>query len=908
MNSVQPADSAIPQTRTPSSDGDLGDRSLSRSPQPYHRRSASLVGSEQNASSIGLPGDGPSASIPPSSCESGTEADDERGKGFLKGLPAPPLRARKGLRGGTPIDRTPGISPLPTPPILKSEQWTFPVQQPTSFTTTPSEKDLEQIRAREKYIRRKRAEIIRRIVEVFLLLVIGLVTARPHGIWARFLLWWSEIRSHFLVTTCLYIIYPFRQTYALYRNRNGVLLSLQQGFRIPSRFDAGPLLYPVFLPLIVSISLLSRSSNWLLANSILGLASLPENVIPRLDTGPRFNVLHWFTTLVPLMISQNSDKGLPPRIPYALKLSGGPSLTAEDLTLLYPLQFLTTRTVYFLTTTSLDPAELQLLSAALINLLLFAITPQAEILKALLWVGGIALFITCRRALGWEVALARVPSWRFRRSTKGARSTPSKVRGFDAAVCKKLVSFGKMHKPPDSSASEEDDEKSVLRVSRGTRLSKLRIDHRHQANGAAHRGEPASAVDRRLNSWSADGGRDPNFSLTGRRRHTFSIESPSSSHKPRTTPGGRPRRALSPDTFTFLTFTEAQARVRKWLYAIYTYIMVCFIILAPIRGYVSRHALSGKEPFGWALGYLLGDNPQFRFWTVSAHLERWICLPDRLKEPPLSGSSGWVDSLRQNSVGAANTRLAMCVYCAVVLVTGIATVLGLTSVVEVDTRRKVFHGIMVAMLLPTVFVDPCFVALALTLILAIFLLLDLFRASQLPPISRPLTHFLAPYVDGRDHRGPVIISHIFLLIGCAVPLWLSLAGAPRSGLGPWMGWDVGERDVSMVSGVICVGMGDAAASLIGRRYGRHKWLWSGGKSLEGSVAFTVAVTVGLVFSRAWLLIGGWAKVGTDPWVTVMTKVLAAAAGASLTEAVLTSCNDNVVPPVALWLLVRGLGI
>jgi dolichol kinase len=111
----------------------------------------------------------------------------------------------------------------------------------------------------------------------------------------------------------------------------------------------------------------------------------------------------------------------------------------------------------------------------------------------------------------------------------------------------------------------------------------------------------------------------------------------------------------------------------------------------------------------------------------------------------------------------------------------------------------------------------------------------------------------------------------------------------------------------MVSGVICVGMGDAAASLVGRRYGRHKWLWCGGKSLEGSLAFAVAVTVGLVFSHAWLLIGGWAKAGTDSWMKVTTKALTAAVGASLTEAVLTSCNDNVVPPVALWLLVRGLG-
>ena len=903
MNSTQTTDVATPEARTLS---DWDGHGLSRSPHPYHRRSVDLVAAETITRSIKNRRDGQSLSTSQSSCDSGTEADDERGKGFLKELPAPPLRARKGLRGGTPIDRTPGISPSPTPPIFKSEKWTFPIQQSTSVLPSPGEKDLELKKARDKYTKRKRAEIIRRTVEAFLLLVIGLVTGKCHDISSRLLPWRSEICSHFVVTSFLYLIYPFRQVYNSYRNGNGLPESLQRGFRIPSKFDPGPLLYPVFLPLTISISLLSRSSNWLLANSILGLSSLPQYILPQPDASQRFSVFHWSVTLVPLIISQNSDRDRPPRIPFALKLSRGPSLTAEDLTMLYPLHFMTTRSIYFLTTTSLDPAELQLLSAALTNVLLFASTPQSEILKALIWLGGIFLFVTCQRVLSWEVALARVPSWRFRRSTRQNPSTKPKARGFDAAMCKKLADLGNPHIRRDSSESDHE-ERAAVRFGRGNHLPHLRINLKHQANGAARRGEPVSAIEPPVNAWAADSSHNPNVNVTSQRRHTFSIDRPSGSNQPRTTSGGRPRRSLSPDTSTFLTFTEAQAQVRKWFYAIYTYIMVCLIILGPIRRYISKHALLGHEPFGWALGYLFGDIPQFRFWAISANLDRWIPLPERLQDLSDASPFGWVDELRQHKLGAANTRLVLCGYCVTVLTVGITTVLRLTSVVEVDTRRKVFHGIMVAMLLPSVFVDPCFVALALLLILAIFLLLDLFRASQLPPISRPLTNFLAPYVDGRDHRGPVIISHIFLLIGCAIPLWLSLAGAPRSGAGPWVGWDVNERDVSMVSGVICVGMGDAAASLVGRRYGRHKWLWSGGKSLEGSLAFAVAVTVGLVFSHAWLLIGGWAKAGTDSWMKVTTKALTAAVGASLTEAVLTSCNDNVVPPVALWLLVRGLG-
>ena len=906
MNSTQSADRAIPYIQASLDNDGQGERTFSRSPQPYHRRSASLVASENNTRSIRPTGGGASASISPSPCDSGTEADDERGRGFLKGLPAPPLRARKGLKGGTPVDRTPGLSPLPTPPLLKSDRWTFPIQRSTSIVAKPTEKDVELKKAREKYTKRKRAEIIRRTVEAFLLLLIGIVTGKRHDISSRLLAWWCEICSQFAVTTLLYLGYPLRRTYQLYRNGNDLPQSVQQGFRIPSRFDPGPLLYPVFLPLIVSISLLSRSSNWLLANSILGLSSIPEDIVPHPET-QRFNFIHWFITLVPLIVSQNSDNEMTPRVPFALKLSGGLSLTAEDLTMLYPLQFMTTRTVYFLTTTSLDPAELQLLSAALINLLLFSMTPQPQILKALIWLGGLALFATCQKALSWEVALARVPSWRFRRGTRRNISTMTKVSRIDAAICERLVGFGNRHKNHESSESEEN-EKPTIGSGRGNRIPKLRIDLKHQANGAFRRDEPASAVDPPASHWTEAGSHEPSVNFAGQRRHTFSVNGPTSASQPRTTSGGRPKRALSPDSSTFLTLSEAQAQVRKWSYAVFTYVMISLIILVPIRRYVSTHALSGNDPFGWALGFLLGDIPQFRFWTVSANLEGWIRLPERLPDLQDNSPFGWVDRLRQYRLGAANTRLVLCGYCVVVLLVGIATVLRLSSVVEVDTRRKVFHGIMVAMLLPSVFVDPCFVALALMLILAIFLLLDLFRASQLPPVSRPLTNFLAPYVDGRDHRGPVIISHIFLLIGCAIPVWLSLAGAPRSGAGPWAGWEVSERDVSMVSGVICVGMGDAAASLIGRRYGRHKWLWSGGKSLEGSLAFAVAVTVGLVFSQAWLLMGGWAKAGTNSWMKVIVKALTAAAGASLTEAVLTSCNDNVVPPVALWLLVRGLDI
>ncbi|KAJ5733250.1 hypothetical protein N7533_013697 [Penicillium manginii] len=810
----------IVRSITPVSSDQITDnlRQFTRSPHPYHRSRNPISRTPSEQGDLLRPPSYSKSSRTPS--DSGTEADDES-TGILRGLPAPPPRPRKGLRSGVNgvLD---GDAWLP-----HLQPWPSIVRQVSRGSRRSSEEDAEEEALETQRLKQqRRVEVLRRLMETVLLLSVGVVVLLPKDTRSLAWAWKKELFTYFLLIIALYGSYPSLLRIST-RRRWHAWSSKRAFFSIPTSFDPAPLLYPPLIPIFVALSLTNHRPALVMPNIILGLASLPAPVIPLHGWSNGLSIPHWIVAVIPVLVSEHFS--LDNTTPKPLILRGH---EAEMLLLLFPLHQALIPTLDFLLTTSLLPAELQLLTTALINLYLFAASPQAEILKALLWLGGMCIFVSCRHILRWEIILARIPSWKFRRSLRDSQSPRKLLNLMDHRLCQRLSGTGFSDEP----SSDSDGPGSVRRL----RKVKTTRDAREPTSPLR---VPSSAIDNISVEEAFE-----RHGRTGRaRRHTIStFEDVIQEERVRTTPGGRRKKLMGPGLTSFLSLTAAQAQVRKWLYASYVYVISMAIIMGPIRKYVAERALQGQDPFGWAIGYLLGNISNVRFWVLMLNLEYWIQLPPRPEATMETASCwlGWVEHLRQTTFGPANTRLLLMAYCLCVIVLGLAVVFQLSAVAEVDTRRKVFHGMMVLMFLPTVFVDPAFCALALVLVLSIFLLLDLFRASQLPPISRPLTYFLAPYVDGRDHRGPVIVSHVFLLIGCSIPLWLSLADLTRAGEGVWVGWEVPTRDVSMVSGVICVGMGDAAASLVGRRYGRLKWFWGGGKSLEGSVAFAVAVSGG----------------------------------------------------------------
>ncbi|KAH6840912.1 hypothetical protein B0I37DRAFT_438397 [Chaetomium sp. MPI-CAGE-AT-0009] len=922
-------------------------RLLSRSPHPYHRLNTELLEPSGRIrdprttahDSDNIAGDSdaaPSRPFPafardsPLTSESGTEADDEH---FLKGLPAPRARLHKGLRGrNEPISGT--STPLLSPSIWEEEG------RKTHSGSGQGGYEREKRGAAERVRRRK--ELIRRATEVLLLVWQGGMVASNSEAQSFIHLYRKEFLAVGGVFCGLVAAYPLRLVSWAYRQGKPQKLV---PIRVPASFDPAPVLYPPVVPVLVSLLIAENVKGAVLPSLVLSICALPRPLIPGARYWETFSCTHWLLSCIPFTLNS--------LIPTAQAFQED-DVSREVLVLLYPLHQTLCLVLHHLTTTSLLVSELQLLSAALIGLLLLASSPQAVILKAVLWGGGLGLAVFCGQVIQWGILLARVPKWRFRRATPSARSESGyqllwQLLPFRRRRSGSRASHGSIASDTDHSIDEYLDGAPSTPPKKSRQADSV-------SDAELIPATPAGLT--RVQSDSVE-----LLQQSPIRRHTLPATGKLLARpKVTTTPSGRRKRAASTNVRALFSLTQTQATIRKWLYAGYVYLCILLVIFVGIRPYVQHYALSGHEPVGWALGYLFGDIPQFRFQVVKANLEHWIPLPALLSStstnpnthsPPThcTPGDGWVQHTRLSALGAANTRLFLSGYFLLTILTGLAIVFRLSPVYEVDTRRKVFHFMMVAMFLPTLYVDPCYAALALALVLAVFLLLDLLRASQLPPLSRPLARFLTPYVDGRDLRGPVVISHIFLLIGCAIPAWLSLASLPRvaaapapsvEGAGPAAvavaGWEVPAREVGMVSGVVCVGLGDAAASLVGRRWGHRKWLWGGGKSVEGSAAFAGAVFVGLMGAALWLRVGGWAvaaaaasgvggggQAGSGsgmeslmsvldwavlwPWLRVeVPKTVACASLASLTEAVLTGGNDNVVVPVVLWGCVKSLGV
>jgi dolichol kinase len=155
---------------------------------------------------------------------------------------------------------------------------------------------------------------------------------------------------------------------------------------------------------------------------------------------------------------------------------------------------------------------------------------------------------------------------------------------------------------------------------------------------------------------------------------------------------------------------------------------------------------------------------------------------------------------------------------------------------SVVVTRKWFHLIAVILFGPVTWQFPQLMSLSYAIAFCVLVVLETLRGDT--PL---LQSFYTAFIDDRKDDGEqIIVSHIFLIIGCAAPLWVSEVLSNRISSPSSSSLLVAEF------GVLCIGVGDAMGAVIGKSMGKHKW-GKNNRTLEGSLAMWLSMIIVGIF-------------------------------------------------------------
>ncbi|CAL1404192.1 unnamed protein product [Linum trigynum] len=196
-------------------------------------------------------------------------------------------------------------------------------------------------------------------------------------------------------------------------------------------------------------------------------------------------------------------------------------------------------------------------------------------------------------------------------------------------------------------------------------------------------------------------------------------------------------------------------------------------------------------------------------------------------------------------------RLSLCIYWVCLMYVSVRRFyyISKNSKTERILLRKYYHLMAVSMFVPAVVFQPKFLDLAFGAALAVFLTLEIIRVWRIWPLGQLVHQFMNAFTDHRDSE-LLIVSHFSLLLGCALPIWLS------------SGYN--DRPLAPFAGILSLGIGDTMASMVGHKYGVLRWSKTGKKTIEGtaagitsvlaacSVLLPVLASAGYIFTQHWL--------------------------------------------------------
>ncbi|TYZ57523.1 hypothetical protein PybrP1_011278 [[Pythium] brassicae (nom. inval.)] len=261
--------------------------------------------------------------------------------------------------------------------------------------------------------------------------------------------------------------------------------------------------------------------------------------------------------------------------------------------------------------------------------------------------------------------------------------------------------------------------------------------------------------------------------------------------------------------------------------------------------------------------------------VVGAVVYPWSCLVLETANP-----LAWLVSFLRSRASRAGL-VVYWVACLAVLVPLFALAVDRLAIRTI-VARKLFHALVVLMFVPAYFADAPMLALSYGVALSVFCLVECVRALSLPPAGRHIAAFMKTFIDRRD-AGRAVLTHSYLLLGCALPLWLSLPSGPAAGP------NSPASALTANAGILALGVGDAMGAVVGSSYGRRRLI--GSKTLEGALAVIVSMALASLcfhdFHVEFLVHGRFGQLALFVAAVALTSILETC----------TSQIDNLVLPL-----------
>lgn len=204
-----------------------------------------------------------------------------------------------------------------------------------------------------------------------------------------------------------------------------------------------------------------------------------------------------------------------------------------------------------------------------------------------------------------------------------------------------------------------------------------------------------------------------------------------------------------------------------------------------------------------------------------------------------------------------------------------------------NSIRKFYHFVSMVLFIPAAFWSLDVLKIGMAFAATLFLCIEVIRTNLMSKGPKSLCGLLLKLNEFMENcrneldEGEMILSHLYLLLGCAIPFWLNSSKTCKNCL-------------SNFSGVISLGIGDSLAAIGGKILGKTKWNKNTKKTIEGSICGCFGM-----FIFWWIL----NEISSN--YVPLYKLIFISIASSIWEASIT-LNDNLTLPIFTFILIKYL--